>query len=350
MANRISHVSPEQTLLLAECSLQAYNPTDQVTPPSGYKLIGSWTGEDASSIFGDNNPNYGLIFQNESQTDEYIFAFRGTADWEELFIDAFFNEATFHPHANDVSANQATIATGFWDIYSEATGNGGPSMQDQLFTWMEQLKPATLYITGHSLGSALAELFNLDLALSLPASSLPSTINHYNFACPRVGKSTFSGLYAEKVPNEVIRFVNYWDFVPFLPPSTLLKYKHATDYFLLAFYEKGAWVVHPTVRHSMFNYQQVLTKAVAAPNQIYIGDVTGLDNVTLKSVQPPQSELSTEELDAFRQKAHPALYPNPSIGEVEDHEDGKDKKGCSLMSAALLLVVVLFVWLLAFVN
>ena len=344
MANRVLHVSPDLTRLLAECSLQAYNSLDNVTPPDGYKLVGSWTGEDASAIFGDNNPNYGLIFQNNSQTDEYIFAFRGTATWEELFIDAFFNEATFHPHANDVPANQPVVSSGFWDIYSEATGNNGPSMQDQLFTWIEQLKPATLYLTGHSLGSGLAELFNLDLAVSLSSADLPQTIIHYNFACPRVGKSAFVGLYNQKVTNQVIRFVNYWDIVPFLPPATLFDYKHATDYFLLAFYEKDGIYPHVTVRHSMYNYQQVLNKIVATTNQIYVGDVTGLDNVTLYSAQPPQSELTASGLDAFRQRTHGALYPNPTIEEVAE------KKGCSLFSVAFLFLLLFVMSLLSFMG
>ncbi|MGB5712693.1 MAG: lipase, partial [Waterburya sp.] len=72
------------------------------------------------------------------------------------------------------------------------------------------------YITGHSLGSSLAILAALDLALNIP--QLKSQIQLYTYATPRVGDPTFATLHAKQVPNSY-RVVNLADIMPLMPPT-----------------------------------------------------------------------------------------------------------------------------------
>ena len=68
-----------------------------------------------------------------------------------------------------------------------------------------------LYITGHSLGGALATLCAADIRRSL---KLPVTM--YNYGSPRVGNKKFKILYQKLVPDS-FRFVNDKDAVPTMP-------------------------------------------------------------------------------------------------------------------------------------
>jgi triacylglycerol lipase len=80
-----------------------------------------------------------------------------------------------------------------------------------------QLDPTLpCYVTGHSLGAALAVLCALDLAVNLP--DLAPQLQLYSYACPRVGDPTFARLHAQRVPNSY-RVVNLADAIPILPPT-----------------------------------------------------------------------------------------------------------------------------------
>lgn len=80
----------------------------------------------------------------------------------------------------------------------------------------KQLDPSIpCYITGHSLGSALAVLASVDLALNVPA--LKPQLQLYTYAGARVGDLTFARIHTQLVPNHY-RIVNLADIVPLLPP------------------------------------------------------------------------------------------------------------------------------------
>lgn len=72
------------------------------------------------------------------------------------------------------------------------------------------------YITGHSLGAALAVLAALDIALNIP--QLKDKIQLYTYACSRVGNPTFATLHAQQVPNSY-RIANLADAMPLMPPT-----------------------------------------------------------------------------------------------------------------------------------
>ena len=83
---------------------------------------------------------------------------------------------------------------------------------DRIEAWLRQAPGLEVWITGHSLGAALATL----AAALLPAARLVS------FGSPRVGNAAFA---AQFEGRPVRRYVNCCDLVPRLPPA-LLGYAH----------------------------------------------------------------------------------------------------------------------------
>lgn len=294
MAPRIHQVDPNLTLTLANAAYEAYYPTIH-TPPLGFKYYDQWTGRNPSILGGDVEP-YGLIFQGNLPTNSgtFIFAFKGTASFWDAWEDVFVNWTQFKAFQNSDATNQVDVADGFNDVYTaKVTPGQNDSMQDQLFAFLHKIQPKHLIITGHSLGSALAELFSLDIYVSLPSRLF--TTQHYNFACPRVGFAKFANLYNQyesRLPpgSQTIRIVNFKDEIPCLPFHYVLGYDHAPAYFLFSFDKASGWWPSYTERHSIFNYWQVLKKVVVASNQEFAGPVTGINGVKLMSEIPANSE------------------------------------------------------------
>jgi hypothetical protein len=86
---------------------------------------------------------------------------------------------------------------------------------------------ASLVITGHSLGGALATLLALDVAAN---TALGKNLAAWTFASPRTGDPSFADTYNQVVPNTV-RIANRMDLVPKLPLPPL--YKHVLGIFEL---------------------------------------------------------------------------------------------------------------------
>jgi len=86
------------------------------------------------------------------------------------------------------------------------------------------LRSKPLWITGHSLGGAIAVLAAMRLFRELPGG--PTAQGVYTFGQPRVAKLGFAAAYqASPLWNRTFRFVNNMDIVPRVPPR-VLKYCH----------------------------------------------------------------------------------------------------------------------------
>ncbi len=311
------HIDPALALLLIEASIQAYNAYDSshparcatsaVTPPAGYDFVECWTGID-SVFFGEEKrvETFGVVFRSHAAPYTYIFAFRGTYALLDVIEDLAFFEGkdAFRPYGSATPADStALVASGFWSIYTERTA-GVPSMQAQLFALLDKYqasaqRPARLLVTGHSLGAALCELFSLDLAYSkyrtLPAPNL-------NYACPRVGNSAFARLYdsqdqQQHTETRTVRVQNTYDIVPCNPPSFWpFDYRHVTDAYLVAFYNKNAGWLDPKAKyydHQALNYQAVLACAFKSPNGVCVNAALPVpaDGETLVSLPPDPQTL-----------------------------------------------------------
>lgn len=84
-----------------------------------------------------------------------------------------------------------------------------------------------VYITGHSLGGAIATLASVDIKLAYPNQDL----NLYTYASPKVGDSVFIS-YFNSLHISSYRFQNYWDLIPRLPLEDM-GYVHVDTLILL---------------------------------------------------------------------------------------------------------------------
>ena len=147
-----------------------------------------------------------LGFVLTSKTSNVI-VFRGTQRSTEWLYNFYARQQDYHNPAG--SEAWGRVHRGFVANYNsiiEPTPRAVAS----------QLDPSVpCYLTGHSLGAALAVLASVDLAVNLPR--LKPQLQLYTYAGARVGDPTFARLHIQTVPNHY-RIVNLADVVPLLPP------------------------------------------------------------------------------------------------------------------------------------
>lgn len=95
----------------------------------------------------------------------------------------------------------------------------------------ESFQKWDVYVTGHSLGGALATLLALELSSSQLAKHGKISVTMYNFGSPRVGNKRFADVYNEKVKDSW-RIVNHRDIIPTVP--RLMGYCHVAQPIYLA--------------------------------------------------------------------------------------------------------------------
>ncbi len=186
-------------LFLAECCLQAYNSPGSkklFSLPPDYSLVNSITASHLG-IFDF----YGYIAESP---ESIVVAFRGTRTNPDWMADLSALQADF-PYTPE----RLRIHSGFGTVYD--------SFRQRLIAALTNLSNSKqLYVTGHSLGGALAILCALDAAVN-------TAFNHpimYNFGSPRVGDSEFVECYSRLVDNSM-RIVHSNDIVALLPPAEI---------------------------------------------------------------------------------------------------------------------------------
>lgn len=306
-----TYLNPGLTLALVQGAVAAY--ADYVGQPyvwpEGYNLVAYWTGWDG--FFGSGQEEkFGLAFQSQADPATMILAFRGTdSDWD-VIEDLFIDTLSFAPYQGSVTPTPS-VASGFYSIYNDQGGSMKQSMRQQVFAILDQFKAQNVYITGHSLGAALSQLFTLDVAVSRPTIWAANI----NFASPMVGLGDWQTAYefqpAQQNPATVtVRVYNYWDFVPSLP-SSLLSYTHVGVGFRTSFYANTVfWSLYLGACHSLANLQVVLQNALPLNPQIWVGtfqDQSGDWNGQMESTAPPLAEdvdwtEEIQELYQFKQK------------------------------------------------
>lgn len=182
--------------LAAVCSqtyLQFTNPSGLFLVPRNYTLVGTFK----AKAYDQTEEAFGFLLTSEQSS---VLAFRGSGSAVDWVSDFIAQQTPYRPVKNSGYTHK-----GFTDIYMSA--------RDQILTLMEQLpadKP--LFITGHSLGGALATLAAADIAANTPIKS-PIV---YTFGAPRVGDPKFVRNYNNLVGTHW-RFQNEYDIVPHLP-------------------------------------------------------------------------------------------------------------------------------------
>ena len=187
---------------------------------------------DVALTLFDEVKNHEIIYEPSSDTRTIllwggrtlIVAFKGTSSFENAKTDLNFLKV-HHPPLRTAAYFQilgfrfihlpVMVHKGFWDAWTRANYNervmsriaeiipilGGPSM-------------INVYVTGHSLGGALATLAAHDIKTAHPAAH----VTVYTFGQPRVGNVAFKNEYNQLI-DEHFAVINGLDPVTRIPPG-----------------------------------------------------------------------------------------------------------------------------------
>ncbi|CAH8332078.1 unnamed protein product [Eruca vesicaria subsp. sativa] len=173
----------------------------------------------------------------DARRKRVVIAFRGTEQtkWKDLQTDLMLVPVGLNPEriGGDFK-EEVQVHSGFLSAYDSvririisllkmAIGyiDDDPEREDK---WH-------VYVTGHSLGGALATLLAIELASSQLAKRGAITVTMYNFGSPRVGNKKFADVYNQKVKDSW-RVVNHRDIIPTVP--RLMGYCHVAHPVYLA--------------------------------------------------------------------------------------------------------------------
>ena len=136
-----------------------------------------------------------------------IIAFRGTQTQIEWWRNL---QATQKKYFDPQTKQQyGKVHQGYLKIVRE-------QINSALIKAVKQLDPnIPCYITGHSLGGAVATLSAIEIALQVP--EIREQIQLYTYAAPRIGDRDFARTHSQLIPNSY-RIVNLSDSVPLVPP------------------------------------------------------------------------------------------------------------------------------------
>ncbi len=228
-------------------------------PPINYKVLAEFwhTDRPVGKLRLETVP-FGFIAaklqENETRTkfEEIYVVFRGTLNSQEWAANARFKKSEVvkglpgsgfvHRGFNSIFEASYTdrlksLRGLFTDLKRKALGIQAPpefrqesireTLERVLFNTEIVSPKAKIYITGHSLGAALAFLAGrviINAGRIVAGASRPPKDNPYNerlaictFAGPRVGDDAFKSVFNE---INVVRYVNTEDIVPTVPPAT----------------------------------------------------------------------------------------------------------------------------------
>jgi len=213
-STRTSEADLQTALFLAAVCGQTYvqfdnKPDGLFLVPKHYHAVGNFY----ANAYADKTESFGFVLTSELAS---ILAFRGSDSAEDWVSDFIAQQVVYRPVRNAGQTHK-----GFTDIYMSA--------RDEIFSLLEPLDESKpLFITGHSLGGALATLAALDIANNTAFSS-PIV---YTFGAPRVGDPNFVRAYNYSITSHW-RFQNEFDIVPHLPPLIYQSPKTKRSYFYL---------------------------------------------------------------------------------------------------------------------
>jgi triacylglycerol lipase len=175
---------------LAQCSSDVYlSPVEaeEALKKRGYKSVASLN---SSTLVG----------YVASLGDTSVIMFRGTnpSEIQDWFIN-LSNRSRKVDHGN--------VHAGFWTGYD--------SLHGQLAKVLEASKPKKVWITGHSLGGALAVV----CAYRLSSMENLEIAGVMTFGQPKVGNPAFCKHMEVTLSGRMVHFVNESDLVPRVPPS-----------------------------------------------------------------------------------------------------------------------------------
>ncbi|MBE9113134.1 lipase [Nodosilinea sp. LEGE 07298] len=200
---------------------------------------------------------YGFLLESD---DDSILVFRGTQRTAEWVGNIYAVQQPYlDPNTGETLGN---IHTGFRRIADSI-------INPLVVEAVRQIDPSKpCYVSGHSLGAALATVLALDIALAVP--DLRPSLQVYVYASPRVGNPEFVRSYARLLPNS-FRISNLADPIPTMPPTQLrAQFVHIGEEW--SFLSQGGDILP---NHIVDTYRRAIN-AEAESNQTRNFPVTGI--------------------------------------------------------------------------
>jgi predicted lipase len=224
-SNSSSFFSPTRARLFAHFSQVAYCESSQLS--SGWSNCPDCIATDPNFhvshvIQGTKAKSQVFVGSSNttSATGNVVISFRGSDNLENWIKDLDFPKKTAYPKCTDCE-----IHGGFLDAWTE--------VQDEVLQAVETLlnvmPDAKVFVTGHSMGAAMAVLCAAELGAS--SHSLGKKIEAvYTFGQPRVGNQAFHDFYATG-EHVSWRVTHYRDIVPHLPLEVMGFHHTSTEAF-----------------------------------------------------------------------------------------------------------------------
>jgi len=232
------------------------------TVPQGYDMTYEIWGDGTILGLDEGEVPYGFVAQQQG-TSDLVITVRGTEgdiEWADDLLEA-------NQTANPVPNSQGLVHEGFADIYKSLTYVPGscystspPPPNTGQALGQVVANASSVAVTGHSLGSSLADLVVLDVVLN-EQKPVPS---FYTLASPRTGDPTFAISFDARLQPVSYRIANVWDIVPTLPPEYFVTvdppgewhYQHVNN----ACPVDGGFSVDLIYSHSLVAYETGLQK------------------------------------------------------------------------------------------
>lgn len=155
-----------------------------------------------------------VIFGYDTIYNSIFIGFRGSSNIQNWISD--IKIILIHPYAD----NSIAVDKGFYDLYDILK----PDVMSIISDMTRKYGTKKLFITGHSLGGALATISAFDIMYNV----FPYDVSYLiTFGSPRVGNVYFSDYFnAYSIYSK--RITHYYDIVPHVPEE-FLGYKHISN-------------------------------------------------------------------------------------------------------------------------
>ncbi|MEW6734520.1 MAG: lipase family protein [Acidobacteriota bacterium] len=155
--------------------------------------------------------NLSYIAKNTT-ANQYAVVFRGTDFAMAIDRKEDFDVGTAVPFTQVDSS--VSISQGSMEAFTEiigATYTDGTNLLTAVQNIVKSSSGTTLFVTGHSLGGAIASMLSLYLNSQISSGA---SFQIYTFAAPTAGLDNFAKLFDTTFPNNSWRVYNLWDVVP----------------------------------------------------------------------------------------------------------------------------------------
>lgn len=170
----------------------------------------SWVG------LSDDRANMAFIAQNALQ-NQLAIAMRGTDFQMAIDRDEDFCVGETVPFPQG-GLPPTQIARGAMEAFQEVTQSKfvqtGTTLYEALKQAVEAMPGATVFVTGHSLGGAIATTVALYLAAEAKAGQLDAAFKIYTYAAPTAGLADFAQAFDREFADSSWRLYNLYDAVP----------------------------------------------------------------------------------------------------------------------------------------